>query len=178
MKRTNRNRASLAGLLCAVLLTISCGPEAPTAPARPSADLRGGGLGEVTRKLGTLLSCSPLPYAENSAVIGPDGGTLRIGPHTLTIPARALAKPTRISGEAPSGSVRLVELEPHGLKFAQPASLTLSYAQCSLVAGLLPRVAYTNNALDIQWYTPSVNDIFAQTVTGKLEHFSGYATAW
>ncbi len=54
----------------------------------------------------------------------------------------------------------------------------MSYRGCGLVPGLLPRVAYTTEGLLILEYLPSTNNIWAQTVTGRLEHFSRYATAW
>src|SRR2546427_13065070 len=43
-----------------------------------------------------LVSCSELPYESVTQVIGPEGGTISFGPHTLVIPAGALA---------PSGSL-------------------------------------------------------------------------
>src|SRR5947209_15188424 len=135
----------MAGLLG---LSTSCGTESsPTglAPAvAPSADLIGSTLGTVTNTVtGLLVQCTPLPYASNSKTIGPLGGTLQIGPHTLTIPAGALSTPVLISGDAPTDQVNSVRLYPEGLQFSRPASLTMSYSNCSLLGSLLPkRIAY------------------------------------
>jgi hypothetical protein len=151
----------------------------PTDPA-PSALLGGNGL------LGTpigegLLACDPLPYASGSATIGAAGGTLVIGPHKLVVPAGALANPVLIQGEAPVGTVNSVQLQPEGLQFAagKPAKLTLSYANCPLLGGLLPkRIAYTTDLLAILSYVTSLDDLLGRKVTGSLEHFSRYAVAW
>ena len=173
----------LAVLVCAALVTVSCGREATTAPGgEMSNDLLGGTLGTVTgtlkNVLGTLLKCNQLPYAANRAIIGSAGGTLTVGPHTLVVPRGALSGPTLISAEAPRDNNRTVSFSPEGLRFAKPASLTMSYSGCSLVVGLLPRIAYTSDNLVILSYVPSINNLFGQTVTGQLQHFSRYAAAW
>jgi hypothetical protein len=172
----------LAALL-AVGVVASCHPDQSTSPpAPPNADLTGDALGggteTATGGVGTLLQCKKLPYASNTEVIGPTGGELRIGPHTLRIPPGALTRWVTITGEAPSDKARSVRFTPQGLQFIRPASLTLSYEDCSLVVGLVPRIAYTTDALLILYYVPSFNNLFNQTVTGEIEHFSRYAAAW
>jgi hypothetical protein len=59
-------------------------------------------LSELLRPTG-LLACRPLPYASATQTIGPDGGVIQVGPHTLRIPPRALSRPITITAEAPSG---------------------------------------------------------------------------
>ena len=55
----------------------------------------------------------------------------------------------------------------------------MSYAQCSLLGSLAPkRIAYTTDAFQILEYLTSFDDLWAQTVTGQLHHFSEYAIAW
>jgi hypothetical protein len=163
--------------LCAGLVAVSCGREAPTAPAQ-SNDLLGGILSTASKTVGSLLQCKKLPAYANAQVIGRAGGTLQVGPHTLTVPKGALSSDVLISGYAPSDNNRTVQFQPEGLQFAKPASLTMSYSGCSLVVGLLPRVAHVDDNLTILDYLLSTNNIFARTVTGQVPHFSGYATAW
>jgi hypothetical protein len=113
--------------------------------------------------------------------VGPAGGTLTVGPHRLTIPPGALSAPVLITAEAPSDTVNSVRLKPEGLTFApgRPAQLTLSYANCSLLAQLLPgHIAYTTDLLQILSYLPAIDDLLSKTVTGSLPHFSRYAIAW
>src|SRR5690349_20301528 len=63
-------------------LALACGDHTPTAPATPApqADLIGSLLGATG-----LLKCSALPYASDTETIGPLGGVLVAGPHSLVI---------------------------------------------------------------------------------------------
>jgi hypothetical protein len=129
----------LAVLLAVCLFTTSCGevPSSPVAPAAvpaPQADL----IGSLLAPTG-LLKCSDLPYAATTRTIGPLGGSISAGPHTLFIPAGALDAATTITMTAPTGrGVNQVHFEPEGLQFDRPAALTMSYANCSVLGKLLP----------------------------------------
>lgn len=169
----------VARLLLALLavVALSCGEPSPVgveSPAAPAADnlifpwLRTG-----------LLQCTPLAADSVTQTIGPEGGTLQVGPHALSVPPGALAEPVSITAVAPSSTTRYVRFEPSGLTFSQPAALTLSYANCGLVTVLFPRrVAYTTDLLGILSYLVSVDNWPTRTVTGQLDHFSTYAVAW
>ena len=178
-----RTRLLVVLVLAGALSLASCSSLTdPTTPSdeAPSALLGGNGLLGTTIGQG-LLACDPLPYASAAATIGPEGGTLVIGPHKLVVPANALAAPVLISAEAPVGTVNSVKLQPEGLQFAsgKPAKLTLSYANCPLLGSLLPkRIAYTTDLLAILSYVASLDDLLGRKVTGSLEHFSRYAVAW
>src|SRR6185295_8793656 len=74
-----------------VCVIASCSDRAPTAPA-PDASL----IGDLLRPTG-LLQCSALPAASVTQTIGPEGGSITVGPHVLRIPAGALDKPTTIT---------------------------------------------------------------------------------
>jgi len=158
----------IAALACTDRSPTSVAPVAPP----PQADL-------ILSPTG-LLKCSDLPYASSKATIGPDGGSISAGPHTLVIPAGALSVPTTITMTAPTGrGVNAVEFAPEGLQFARSASLTMSYSNCSLLGKLLPkRIAYTSSSLDVLYYVLSLDNIFAKRVTGQVNHFSNYAIAW
>jgi len=161
----------IAALACTDRSPTSVAPVAPP----PQADL----LGSLLAPTG-LLKCSDLPYASSKATIGPDGGSISAGPHTLVIPPGALSAPTTITMTAPTGrGVNAVEFAPAGLQFARPASLTMSYSNCSLLGTLLPkRIAYTSSSLDVLYYILSLDNIFSKRVTGQVNHFSNYAIAW
>ncbi|HXI33744.1 MAG TPA: hypothetical protein VNH63_06655 [Gemmatimonadales bacterium] len=165
-------------LVCALGLTLSCGDSAPTSVAvgpKPQADLIGGLLGATG-----LLSCSDLPYASTTQVIGPEGGTMSAGPHSFVIPAGALSQPTTITMIQPTGDhINAVQFKPAGLQFAKPAYLTMSYANCSLLGKILPKhIAYVDDNLNILYYLLSLDNLFAKKVTGQVNHFSEYAMAW
>ena len=63
------------------------------------------------------------------------------------------------------------------LKFAKPATLSLSYSNCSPLL-LLKRVVYTNELLGILELLPSIDDLRTRTVSASIRHFSRYAVAW
>ena len=166
--------------LVIALLVSGCGDRALSSapePARPipQASLIGDLLGATG-----LLQCTSLPYAATTQTIGSAGGTIRVGPHTLTVPAGALSSPVAITGALVTGrGVNAVHFEPEGLTFARSASLTLSYANCNLLGRLLPkRVAYVSDALDILSYLLSIDNPLGSKVTGRVDHFSNYAVAW
>src|SRR2546427_7966120 len=107
------------------------------------------------------------------------GGVLSVGPHQLSVPPGALDAPVTITAVAPADTVNRVRFGPEGLTFQEPASLTMSYANCDALTSLAPKqIAYTGDALAILDLLPSVDDLWTRTVTASLEHFSDYAIAW
>jgi hypothetical protein len=164
----------IAALVATGALTSCATSDVPTAPAESlnSAELR-------LPLLRGLLSCVPQPYASTVQVVGPAGGVLRVGGHSLVIPAGALLAPVTITAEAPSDDVASVRFQPEGLQFLRPATLTLDYSSCP--AGrlqILKRVAYTSDGLDILSFLLSRDDLLRMQVSANLEHFSRYAVAW
>src|SRR3989441_12468947 len=126
-----------------------------------------------------LLQSSPLPAGSVTQTIGPAGGVLQVGAHALTIPPGALDSAVAITAVAPSDTVNRVNFQPEGLTFQQPASLTISYANCNTLGSTLSKeIVYASDALNILQYLPSVDDLTSQTVTAQLQHFSDYAIAW
>ena len=161
-----------------LVVALACTDRTPTAvPAAPAPDasLIGSLLGATG-----LLKCSSLPYASQTRTIGPLGGTISAGPHTLVIPPGALTSPTAITMTAPTGlGVNAVKFQPAGLRFVTPAALTMSYSNCSLLGKILPkRIAYTNDNLSIISYLLSLDNLLSKNVTGKVNHFSAYVVAW
>lgn len=168
-------------LLCGASLAIlSCsdhtpaGPASDNATAAPGASLAGSLVSDLH-----LLNCSPLPYDSVTQEVGPGGGLIRVGPHSLLVPPGALDHPVSITAVAPLGNVRYVRFEPEGLQFLHPAVLWLDYHSCN-VAGMLlsKRIVYVNDALQILETTRSLDNSYAHRVTGELRHFSGYIVAF
>ncbi len=168
-------RKASAFLLVFVVLAagVSCTSEESLGPSteQPSQS-----LGSLLNNL-HLLSCSSQAYAVTTKAVGAQGGTIVVGTHRLVIPAGALASSVTITAEQVSGNVNSVRFSPEGLQFAQPASLSLSYANCSPLM-VLKRVAYVNERLGILDLIPSLDNLFSKTVTGSIRHFSRYAVAW
>ncbi len=162
-----------------LIVALACTDRSPTSVAPvappPQADLIGSLLGATG-----LLKCSALPYASSTMTIGPLGGSISAGPHTLVIPPGALSASTSITMTAPTGlGVNAVKFQPEGLRFATPASLTMSYSNCSLLGKILPkRIAYTDDNLNILSYLLSIDNLLSKVVTGKVNHFSDYVVGW
>jgi len=170
------SRLVFFGLLAGtVALTLSCSDRSALSVEGQSNVTLIDSLSKST----DLLSCTPLPYDSASQDIGPLGGTINVGPHTFVVPAGALDSTVTITAVAPSDSVNRVLFQPDGLQFNTPASLTLSYANCNSLGALLPkRVAHVDASLLVLDFLQSVNHPFSQSVTGRVNHFSGYAVAW
>ena len=169
-------RYSVPGLVLVLTLGLGCTTDvsAPTeVPVAASREL----LGTISQIAPELLTCKAQSYVVAEKIIGPRGGSLRIGRHRLEIPRGALASKVRITGEQVSGSVNSVRLSPEGLRFAKPARLTLSYDNCASVR-LLKRVAYTSELLRILEVPPSEDYPEYEYVTGAIDHFSRYAVAY
>lgn len=147
-----------------------------------NADLIGGLLGGLTNTVkGLLLSCRPLPYASDVETIGPAGGVLRVGPHTLYIPPGALSQPTVITAEAPVSKYAEVKFSPHGLQFNNrwKPVLTLSYAHCTgLLSNLPKKIVYVDDNLNILEWLLSLDLGWNKTVSAPLSHFSSYMVAY
>jgi hypothetical protein len=168
---------------CTALDRPTAPADQPATPEKPAqALLNGGGGGLLGTGLGAqLLQCTPLPEAHAAAVIGPDGGTLQVGPHALVVPPGALPDTLTITADAPSDTVNNIRFTPEGLQFAagHPARLTMSYANCSLAGQLLPkRIAYTTDLLQILEILVSVDNVLLRRVSADIAHFSRYAIAW
>jgi hypothetical protein len=163
-------------------VSLSCSTDqAPTAPpvetlpAGLTSDQLVGGLGHG------LIYCSALPADSSTVTIGPSGGTIVVGPHTLVIPAGALSEDVAITATAPSDSINSVSFQPEGLTFAEgsPAWLTLDYSNCGPLGRIsYKRIAYTTDLLDILELLPSFDDRSHGQVSAPLEHFSRYAVSY
>lgn len=139
--------------------------------------LVGGVTGVVNGLTYTLLNCISLPYAASTRVIGPNGGSITAGRHTLVIPEGALTQDVVVTAESPVGSRSEVRFSPHGLQFEQPAALTMSYGHCSQPSGYVRGLVYLDEGDDIVEAPPSLDIVPADRVVGRIDHFSGYAVA-
>lgn len=152
---------------------VSCtAPDAlaPWSPSSPQGSLI---LGDELH----LLGCSTQPYELVTSIVGPGGGTIAVGAHRLVIPPGALDAEHAIRAEQVAHQVNSVRFTPDGLEFAKPATLTLSYANCSSRT-LRKQVVHTDESLRILERVPSLDDLRTRSVTGEIRHFSRYAVAW
>jgi hypothetical protein len=137
-----------------------------------------GPIGGLLSQVTGLLLCQPLPYAATVKIMGPEGGTITVGPHTLTIPRGALKQRTVITAEVPAGRAVTVRFSPHGLQFKKSPTLTLSYAHCKSLPLLPKRIVYTNELLQILENLLSLDMPRQKKVKADIDHFSRYAVAF
>lgn len=139
-------------------------------------DLAGGVVGGVLELTG-LLRCEEQRYEVNYETIGPRGGTITVGKHSLVIPKGALRKNVRIKAEQMRGPTNSVRFSPEGLQFEKSAVLSLNYKNCQDVK--LPKaVVYTTEKLDILEILRSLDLRKQRTVVAPIDHFSRYAVAF
>jgi hypothetical protein len=133
-----------------------------------------GTLGNIT----DLLSCSSQPYAVTVKGIDRNGGTIIVGTHRLDIPRDAFPKKVMIKAEQIPGSTNSVRFSPEGLNFERPATLTMSYENCTVVL-LRKHIVYTDESLKILEVLRRSLDLFhRKTVSAPIDHFSRYAIAY
>jgi hypothetical protein len=172
-----RHRWIPLALLASTTAALSCGDRAggPTAPDRPIPALEAG-FGDSPAG---LLRCRPLDYDSVTQMVTPAGDVLRVSKHVLSIPAMALSRPVRITLVVPSDSVNRIQMQPEGLVFDAPVTLTMSYVNCDTGLSTDPKqIAYTDDSLTVLEYEPSVDDFHGKKVAGELTHFSQYAVSW
>ena len=124
-----------------------------------------------------LAQCRPLEADTATEEIGPEGGEIDVGSHTLSIPPLALSETVRITAVAPSDTVREVRFQPEGLVFQRPAVLRLNYANCKTMSGAALRIAQVSDSQTILEYLPTISTK-SRSVIGSLPHFSNYAVAY
>jgi hypothetical protein len=125
-----------------------------------------------------LLVCAPAQFASAAKIIGPAGGTLQVGKSTLTIPQGALSQSVVISAEVPPLLNSVVLLQPEGLSFDKPVTLTMDYRDCPAPAGTVHRVVYIDLTGQILQLLTSTDDYKNWLVSATTDHFSGYAVAY
>src|SRR5206468_12137398 len=84
----------------------------------------------------SLLTCSPLAADSATQTIGDSGGTIYVGPHTLTIPPGALNDTVTITAVAPADTVNRVQFQPQGLTRSEEHTSELQ-SRSDLVCRLL-----------------------------------------
>ena len=139
--------------------------------------LVGGTVATVGAVVDGLLTCDSQSQTSVSKLIGPSGGSIQVGNHLLVVPQGALPSTIRITATRLSGSIAEVDFQPHGLRFAKPAALRLSYSHCDVPPNAQQSVVYLDDSNKIVEAPPSLDDANADQVTGWINHFSGYAVA-
>ena len=175
-------RVVLSSLLAAAaVLLVACEGTTPVGPRAPARLSQGDFLAadRHSRAHLDLLPCEPDHPDWAAKVIGPQGGELKVGKHTLTVPVGSLHERVTISAIARYDGLNHIEFQPEGLVFDRPVTLTMSYENCTVPSSVKKvRIAYTDAALNIIDHLFSDDDKSSRQVRSQLKHFSEYAVAW
>ncbi len=175
-------------LLGAGAAISGCADPATTGPAAGAVQASVGNIAtqnhsaarRVAGNAALVSKCRPLAPETAHRVIGPAGGTLTIGPHTLTVPRGALSRHVAIRAKIAGGqSINVVEFKPAGLVFQTPAVLTMSYTNCDREGRTTSSaIAVVDDTLGVVDYIASTDDAATSTVTGSVPDLTNYAVAW
>ena len=178
-------------LLATVLAFTACsdaspivGPDA-TASGAYAIDARKA-VAQPTSPLASsaqLLVCPSTQSYTATAIIGREGGSLTVGGATMTLPQRAVNRPTLFTMTVPASQYVEVEIvaedKPH-FNFDKRVSITLDYSRCGAEADEKPLTAWhidpsSKRLID---QMPGRKDRRDNTVSFGTDHLSGYALAW
>lgn len=132
------------------------------------------------------LSCGDTPLGPTTIRVGPDGGTFEFlnGLVTMVVPAGAVESDTALTARLATGvpsSGRLVpgsavELEPDGMTFLVPVTLTVNLGARKLPTGVRPAELRVFTAVNGQWQlAPGVTAPTTDGVlTAQISSFSTY----
>jgi len=165
-----------------VVATAACNDAtAPTGPtpsaSTPALDGRSTSTASLKTLLQAFVTCGAQTYRKTVQTVGPSGGVILAGKHSLWIPAGALSAPVTITMEQMADSVVNVRFSPDGLTFnaANQPTLALNVIGCKVPAGVTPSIAYVTDSLAVISVLPSTWDATKWVVSAKLPHFSRYA---
>jgi len=170
--------AALSILLGAAIAACADAPSSPgaTVPSTSQSRIRAAGRrpAELNGYAYGLVRCQRPGPVQRSAVIGPEGGTLRIGDTYLVVPAGALSERVRITATV-LDTIAAVEVQPHGLRFALPVRLAIDVRECSVREEQHPVLLYLDDDGEVRETLPGHLDEDSESFLSRIVHFSVYA---
>lgn len=164
---------------CAILtilaVGLACGPEDVAGPT-PHLTMRvpGRSFGSSGTAAGRLVACERREPSADSALIGPSGGTLRVGNNELVVPPGALLETVMLRGEVPTDTVASIRLYPEGLTFHRAAGLVLDAQGCA-DPGTAAKILYLDDAGNVLEKIDAYYAPWWKRVAAPITHFSRYA---
>jgi hypothetical protein len=140
-----------------LVLTAGCGEDVPLAPPNASQ----------SPAAGTAIAQAAPETTVVSQTIGPAGGVIVAGPARLDVPAGALDEAVLITVTGIDADTVHCKLEPHGLTFNVPVTLTLDRH-----SRLENTIFWYNEAYSV-WQDVG-GTVVGETVRTQLPHFSFY----
>lgn len=165
----------------ALLLLGACSTDSPTAPQLAPMLSRGG---ESVDRPTRVAICPTAESYRTEGILGPEGGSLHVTGHRLTIPAGVLTEATQFMLYAPAGRQVALELSAAGTehyRFTAPVVVTISYDRCTR--------QHRPTSPASAWYIDDTgkrpvkrmaghDDRRRRAVTFQTTHFSTYVVAY
>ena len=173
---------TLRVLLVLPLAVAACTSDTARHPLAPGLEESSSTL--AAQGASGLLACPTTVGRSGQAEIGPDGGTLTVGGHSLVVPAGAVHRAMTFTLSAPASSSLEIEISAGNqghYKFRSPVTVRVDYSRCS--DSVLPDGPLTAWWIDVasrskKGEMPSTDDRAARTLTFTTDHLSGYAIAY
>ena len=168
-------------LTFALLVLGGCTSDSPSAPElTPTLSRRS----EADEGPARVVMCPTTQSYRTSGMLGPEGGTLQVAGHRLTIPAGVLTERTRFTLRAPAGPEVKLELSAGGAshyQFSARVGVTISYDRCT-------RQHQPRDPVSV-WYVDDSGQEFLERMSGRddrnrmeitfqTSHFSTYLVAY
>ena len=166
-RRQQKKTGSLIALAAALALS-GCGQDQISNPTNqfsgrpiqlPATEAQGLGVQE-------LPSVTVLVSAAN-------GGTVQMGRYTLEFPAGALSADTPITVTQTDPSAMVLELQPHGIQFLKPVTLSAQVTDLVTPTANVVGVAWFNEST-FAWEVVGEDDAQSDDASATLWHFSNY----
>jgi hypothetical protein len=156
-------------------LAVGCGTgDRVTSPTPFATHPTAEKFGASAATPGRLVACERRDVAADSALIGPAGGTLRVGANELVVPPGALTAAVMVRGEVPEDTVASIRLLPEGLVFRKPAGLVLDTEGCADPRGTA-KILYLDDAGNVLEEIDAHYSPWWKRVAAPIDHFSRYA---
>lgn len=120
------------------------------------------------------LRCEPTAGISKTKRIGPNGGRIDVGSHSIEIPAGALDAEVEITASVEPGPRTELEFAPHGLQFAKPVELSFDYSKCLVPESQALDIVYVGPGWRLLETMPSSDARGEQRIRALTDHFSGY----
>lgn len=185
MRRTLVRSLALAATVVGFSACSDAGQIAGPARATDISFARGGNAPSDSRSASQaqLLVCPSTESYTASATIGRDGGSLTAGGMTISLPAKAVNRPTLFTMTVPASQYVEVEIVAESdahFNFDKRVSITMDYSRCNDDLSERPLSAWhidtKSKALLKQMHGRT--DRRDARVTFGTDHLSGYALAW
>lgn len=175
-------------LVATVLVLNACsdasqlaGPDATSIPGATLDARVAGRAGPAP--VAQLLVCPSTESFTASAVIGREGGSLSAGGATITLPQKAVSRPTLFTLTVPASQFVEVEIvaedRPH-FNFDKRVVITLDYSRCGEDVEEKPLSAWhiDTRSKALLDEMPGRKGLHDRAITFGTDHLSGYALAW